>query len=89
MLMPVFERGVRLAVYLVALQKSTNEFLDLAHLERACIVRVDSIVNIFGHFLKLLQVDENVSEILNSLLVVDLGVDARLSICLICHYNFY
>ena len=64
------ETSVGLALHLVAPQKVLHEYLDLIGEQKALVVGVDGVVYIPAHFKELFGVNKNVSQVLNSFLVV-------------------
>ena len=72
-LVAVYEGRVDLTWNLVSSEHVSDEGFNHANLQDTRIVRVNSIVDVLGHLLELLQVDKQVSQVLDGLEVV--GVD--------------
>ena len=78
------ESSVGLALNLVALQELFDEVFNLDHFDSALVVGVNCIVDVLGHLSELVDVDKDVSQVLDRLLVVHLQF-LWLSI-FICHF---
>ena len=64
------EGCIGLAFDLVPLQEVSHERFNLANLKGSLVVSVDGVVNILTHFSELVNVDQDVSQVLNGLLIV-------------------
>ena len=64
------KRGVNLSYHLVSFQEKSHEIFNLNRLDSTLVVCVDGIVDVLRHFSELIDVDQDISQVLDGFLVV-------------------
>ena len=81
--MGVLETGIDLAWFLVASEEGPYKLFDLADFEGSDVIGVNSIEDVLAHFLELVVINEDISQVLDGLLVVHLELVSSLVVVIL------